>query len=371
MVKLIKPSVLKKISLLLSKNGWDALMVTPSADFRLLVNFDLVMDERLLALFITKSCDAFIVGPNINKEEISEHFGGKLPFYLWDDSDWFHNTVAKTFEDFNLTGGKIALSSSVLANKALDIAYKNSAELFNGDCIMEEIRLRKDAEELKNLRMASEIADKVMLDLQYFLKPGLTEKELASWVVKRYLELGGSRRPGDIPLVASGPNGAIGHYDKGLRTIQDNDVVVVDSGCGYNGYQSDTTRTFFVGQPTKKQRDIFNIVREAEHIGELTVRPGVMACEVDMAVRRYIIKQGYGELFYHRTGHGIGMEGHERPYISASDRTILEPGMCFSIEPGIYCPGEFGVRLENIVAVTETGHEALNKASMHLRAIKS
>lgn len=366
---MIESSILDKISSVLAAKNLDALMITPSPDFQLLVDFDLVLDERLMALFICSNKECFLIGPNINKEEITEHFAGKLPVFLWDDCEWFYDTVADTFRKYGLTGGNLALNSSVRGNDAVDIATRNDVKLFNGAYIMESVRICKKEKEIASLRKASEIADQVMIDLQYYLKPGITEKEVAQWVVKHYLELGGHRNPWDIPLVASGPNGAIGHYDKGLRTIEDNDVVVVDSGCLVDGYHSDTTRTFFVGTPNNKQIEIFNIVQEAQHIGEITVKPGVRACDVDFAVREYIASKGYGDLFYHRTGHGIGREGHERPYISSSDTTVLQPGMTFSIEPGIYFPGEFGVRLENIVLVTESGCESLNKAPMKLRAM--
>ena len=365
---MIRKSILEKICALLNRYACDALMVTPSSDFKLLVNLDLVLDERLMALIIKKDGSSFVLGPKINKDEILEHFAGEIPVYLWDDGEWFYNEARKALCEYGLCGCTLALGSSVLADPALDIARQNDITLINGSGIMEAVRIIKDSEEIENLRKSAEIADQVMVDLQYILRPGKTEKEIAQWVVKRYLELGGNRNPSDIPLVASGPNGAIGHYDKGLRTIAENDVVVVDSGCTFNGYHSDTTRTFFVGKPSVKQQEIFNIVRDAQQIGEQTARPGIRACDVDKAVRNYIEQKGYGPLFYHRTGHGIGRDGHERPYISSTDTTVLEPGMCFSIEPGIYFPGEFGVRLENIVVVTSTGCEALNKATMELFA---
>jgi Xaa-Pro aminopeptidase len=169
-----------------------------------------------------------------------------------------------------------------------------------------------------------------------------------------------------VAIVASGPNGASPHHEPSDRVIVRGDVVVVDFGGRVGGYYSDITRTFVVGGSTAEQAKVHGLVREAQAAAASMVRPGVAAEAVDVAARIVIEDGGYGPFFIHRTGHGIGMEGHEHPYLVTGNDEKLEQGMCFSIEPGIYLPGRFGVRLEDIVVVTEDGVDPLNRADHSL-----
>lgn len=349
----------------LEKYGWEALMIGPSVDMEYLCGVKIRPDERLTALFILKDGRCFCVAPGIYHIEMKRHFCD-MPLYLWDDLSWFPETMSRALSDYGLIGAGIALTAGIRSIDAADIARGDGVIFYNGENVIAGMRQIKDAREIDNLRISSEIADKVMNDLRSFLRPGMKENEAGEFIAAKYTEYGAYWRPGAVPIVASGPNGALTHYDEGVRTIGANDVVVVDSGARYHDYYSDITRTFFVGRPTDEQSRVFETVLAAQMIGEESVKPGVPASYVDKMVRDCITRKGYGKYFTHRTGHGIGREGHERPYISSSDDTVLEPGMVFSIEPGIYIPGKFGVRIENTVLVTENGCESLNKAPKKL-----
>jgi D-alanyl-D-alanine dipeptidase len=173
----------------------------------------------------------------------------------------------------------------------------------------------------------------------------------------------------EFTLVGSGPNGANPHHEFGERVMQEGDMVVLDFGGIKDGYTSDTTRTVHVGEPTDEERTVYEIVAHAQQAGFEAVRPGVACQEIDRAARKVIANAGYGERFIHRTGHGIGLTAHEPPYMVEGEEHALEPGMCFSIEPGIYLPNEFGVRIEDIVAVTEDGGRRLNTTSHELTIV--
>jgi Xaa-Pro aminopeptidase len=171
-------------------------------------------------------------------------------------------------------------------------------------------------------------------------------------------------------LVASGPNSALPHYRAGQRRIQAGDVVVLDFGCRVHGYCSDITRTVACEKPSREIEAVYEIVKDAQERAAQAVKPGVAAEEIDRAARAYITRVGYGEHFIHRTGHGIGLEVHEAPYINEGNHLQLEEGMTFSVEPGIYLPGRFGIRLEDIVVVTESGARRLNNCTHDLQVVR-
>jgi Xaa-Pro aminopeptidase len=173
----------------------------------------------------------------------------------------------------------------------------------------------------------------------------------------------------DFTVVGSGPNGANPHHEAGDRTIEGGDMIVLDFGGLKNGYGSDTSRTIHVGDPTDEEREVYEIVRAAQQAGYEAVRPGVACQDIDRACRRVISEAGYGEQFLHRTGHGIGVTTHEPPYMVEGETHPLQPGMCFSIEPGIYLAGRFGVRIEDIVTVTEDGGRRLNGTTHELQIV--
>ena len=230
------------------------------------------------------------------------------------------------------------------------------------------LRLRKDPEEVELLRSAAHGVDRVMGRLATDVAfAGRTERQIA-WDLADLTMTEGHDQPA-FTIVASGPNGASPHHHPGDRTVEDGDLVVCDFGGRIGGYFSDSTRTFVVGDATAEQREVHDVVAAATEAGRASVAPGVECREVDRAARAVIDDAGYGEFFVHRTGHGIGLEVHEHPYIVEGNTTALEPGMTFSVEPGIYLPGRHGVRIEDIVVCTEDGIETLNRSSRGLVAV--
>ena len=220
-------------------------------------------------------------------------------------------------------------------------------------------RMHKDAWEMEEMRKASAGNDRVMERTIRQLREGMTERELAAIMTKIYDEEGMPRVAFD-PLICFGENGAFPHHETGDSKLKPGDSVIIDTGHRWGMYCSDMTRTVFFKSCTDEQRNVYDIVNKANRAGESVARPGIALRDVDAAARNVIIAAGYGEFFTHRTGHGIGIDVHEPPDVAATNSQLAEVGMVFSVEPGIYLPGKFGVRIEDLVAMTENGCEVLN-----------
>ncbi len=233
--------------------------------------------------------------------------------------------------------------------------------------VLPMLRAVKDAHEVERLAAAGAAADATFEEIAQVRFAGRRESEIAADLAASLLRNGHSQV--DFTVVGSGPNGANPHHEAGERVIEEGDMVVLDFGGLKDGYGSDTTRTVHVGEPTAEERKVHDIVREAQQAGFEAVRPGVACQEIDRVARRVINEAGYGEYFIHRTGHGIGVTTHEPPYMVEGEHLPLVPGMCFSIEPGIYLPGRFGVRVEDIVVCTESGGRRLNNTAREMRVV--
>ncbi len=225
--------------------------------------------------------------------------------------------------------------------------------------VLADLRVRKGADEIAELRRAGAAIDRVHARMGEWLRAGRTEREVGRDLGEAILAEGHTQV--DFVIVASGPNGASPHHELSDRTIEAGDTVVVDiGGTTEAGYCSDSTRTYAVGQPSPEAAKAYEVLLRAQVAGCDAVRPGATASSIDEVTRAVIADAGYGEYFIHRTGHGIGLETHEGPYIVTGNEVVLEPGMAFSIEPGIYVPGRHGARIEDIVICTESGGERLN-----------
>ena len=200
------------------------------------------------------------------------------------------------------------------------------------------------------------------------MREGMTEKQ-AAWLLESAMREGGAEAMSFDPIVAAGENGAKPHAIPTDRTLRHGDLVVMDFGCKFEGYCSDMTRTVFFKSATDEQKRVYDVCRRANEAGRAAVRPGLPMCEFDRAARKVIEDAGYGKYFIHRTGHGIGLEVHEHPDNSSTSQIIARPGMCFSVEPGIYLPGNFGVRVEDLVVVTEDGCETLNQMDREFKIV--
>jgi len=234
--------------------------------------------------------------------------------------------------------------------------------------VLRHLRMRKSTVEIQALRSAGAAIDRVHVRMAEWLRVGRTEREVGRDIADAIITEGHAQV--DFVIVASGPNGASPHAQVSDRVLEAGDTVVVDiGGTTEAGYCSDETRTYSLGNPPADVRDYYAVLLRAQMTACKHARPGVTAESVDAAARDLIADAGYGEAFLHRTGHGIGLETHEEPYIVAGNRTVLEPGMVFSIEPGIYLPGKHGARIEDIVVVTDDGSERLNQRPRDLAVL--
>jgi len=290
-------------------------------------------------------------------------------FFIWDDSEDWLTCIKQAFDQYNLYESNVWINSSVRAVDILDIQSVYSAQFLNGVDFLENLRAVKNPRQLSYMKQASRYADEVMDEIRYHIKPGKSEKDIKDKIIDLFSKKGVT--PSFTPIVASGSNNSKPHYNDDRRIIKEKDVVLLDFGCLFEGYCSDTSRTFFVGRITEKEKKIYNIVREAFDAASNHVKEGVTAEEVDKIARDIIVNAGYGECFINRTGHGIGCEVHEAPYIRGGNQQVLEKGMAFSIEPGIYIAGELGIRIEDIMIINETGQgESINKSSKEIIVIK-
>lgn len=353
----------------LKKRDIDALYIGPSADLEYIGGFASLPDERMRGLMVAKNGRCFALTPLLYREEMKKAFGD-VPFYSeWDDHEGFAEAFRRGCEELGVAGGTVAFNDGVRAVDMLAVSEAVNIRPVSGQTVLAGMRSRKDDEELFNLRRASEIIDAVIEKLYKFIRPGMKERDVAKAVPEFIEELGGDGVSFQ-PIVASGPNASMPHYSGGSRVITEQDAVIVDIGCRCKSYCSDTTRTFFIGEPTREMRDIYETVRRAQAAGEAAVRPGATGEDVDRAARKIISDAGCGKYFFNRVGHGVGVAVHEEPFIIEGNKRALEPGNVFSIEPGIYIAGKFGVRIENLVAVRPDGTaEALNRTTRGIRII--
>ena len=265
--------------------------------------------------------------------------------------------------------GRVAVGDRLWSSHLLGLERVRPDLAFSpGSPVMGRLRAVKDPDELDALRHAARAADETFRQVIQLPFVGRREEEIAADLARLLVEHG--HRTAEFTIVASGPNAASPHHEPGGRTIVPKDTVVMDFGGELAGYFSDTTRTVAVLEPPDGLEAVFAVVRDAQSAAVEAVRPGVTTDSIDAVARGVIDAAGYGELFIHRTGHGIGLEVHEPPYVVAGDGTVLEPGVTFSVEPGIYMAGRFGVRIEDIVAVTDDGVERLNRSTRDLTIVR-
>lgn len=347
-----------------SARSIDALLITPSADYAYLLGYRAPALERLTCLILRAADDPVLVLPTL-EEQLARHELGALADGIeivpWGEMDDPFRLVASL-----LTGVlRVGVQDQMWARFVLRFgALLDPAELVEAGPTITRLRQVKDAEETGLLRSAAAAADEAMLGITSEQLSGRREAEVSRRINELLLAAG--HETADFAIVASGPNAASPHHAPGERLIAAGDALVLDIGGTRAGYCSDTTRTAFVGDPPADFVALYEVLRLAQAAACEAVAPGVEAREIDRTARRIIEEAGYGERFVHRTGHGIGMETHEEPYIVESNAERLVPGNAFSVEPGIYIPGSWGARIEDIVVCTENGGERLNTTSTEL-----
>ncbi|MBV9415313.1 MAG: aminopeptidase P family protein [Solirubrobacterales bacterium] len=349
-----------------SEAGLAGLLVAPGPDLVYFTGYSpMVIAERITMLVIDVAREPAMIAPTLELAGVEEAPGAPaITLTGWEDGDDPYRTVAGLLEAV----GRYAISDSAWAMHVLGLqrALPQSSYVAMS-MALPMLRAIKDADELGRLAAAGRAVDACFEEIVQARFAGRREREVATDLATLMREHGHSRV--DFTVVGSGPNGANPHHDVSDRVIERDDMVVMDFGGVKHGYESDITRTVHVGAPSEPEEEVFEVVRQAQQAAFEAVRPGVACQEVDRAARRVIAGAGYGKYFIHRTGHGIGLTAHEPPYMIEGETEPLQPGMCFSIEPGIYLPGRFGVRIEDIVTVTEKGARRLNNANRELRIV--
>jgi Xaa-Pro aminopeptidase len=343
--------------------GVDALLLTPGPDLRYVTGYDAKQLERLTCLVIPADGDPFLVMPQLELKAAQASPAGGLDVELV--------TWGETTSPFGIISGRIPRPDSVaLSDRMWALHVLAFAELFPqasqqlASTVLSPLRVRKSVAEVQALREAGQAIDRVHAKVPGWLTPGATERQVGAKIAEAIVAEGHATV--DFVIVGSGPNAASPHHEVSDRVLQRGDVVVVDiGGTMPSGYCSDCTRTYAIGEPPADFAKYYAVLKDAQDRACEKAGPGVPAQEVDRTARGIIAGAGYGEWFIHRTGHGIGLETHEDPYIVEGNDAELEAGMAFSVEPGIY-PGPHGARIEDIVVCTGSGHERLNNAPRDL-----
>ncbi len=355
---------LERARVRLAEAGLAGLVATPGPDLAYLAGWSPLPLERLVALVLPLEGDPRLLVPELERPgALASPASEALEIRGWRDGEDPYALLAGV-----LPAGRVAISDAAWAVHVLHLQRERPDVALEGlGEALPLLRAVKDAEELEALRRAAQAADAAFADVIGLRFAGRRELDVAEELAEALRAHGHERV--EFTIVGSGPNGASPHHEAGERRIERGDAIVLDFGGRMAGYCSDITRTVVVGEPGPELARVHEVVRAAQQAGVEAVRPGV-ACEaVDRAARAVIEEAGFGEAFVHRTGHGIGLDVHEPPYIVAGNATPLEPGMTFSVEPGIYLAGRFGVRIEDIVAVTPEGVERLNHAPRELLTV--
>ncbi len=347
--------------------GLSALLLTPGPDLRYVTGYDAHQLERLTCLVVPAQGAAFLVVPRLELPAAQAAGVQRLGVELvaWQETDDPYVVVATRLRAAVGDVTRVGLADRMWAMMVLRLrAALPGVEQALAGPVLRGLRIRKNLAEVAALGEAGAAIDRVHDQVPELLRPGRSEREVGADIAAAILAEGHARV--DFTIVASGPNAASPHHELSGRVLTRGDVVVVDiGGTMPSGYCSDSTRTYAIGTPPADFSAYYKVLQEAQEAACSAVRPGVSAEAVDAAARDLITQAGYGEFFIHRTGHGIGLETHEDPYIVAGNAETLEPGMAFSIEPGIY-PGAHGARIEDIVVCTEQGAARLNNSGRDL-----
>lgn len=347
----------------LADRGLDALCLSVGADLPYLTGYRAMPLERLTMLVLPLSGDAVLVVPELEAARVDTS-DAIFEVDPWSETE---DPIAMV-SDVLGAASRVALGDETWARFVLALQDRDPHRSWSSaGPLMRGLRIVKSSPEIAALRAAARTVDGVVDQMATIRFSGRSEREIAREFAERTLADGHDEV--SFAIVASGPNGASPHHEPTDRIVKHGDAVVVDFGGHQAGYSSDTTRMFVVGEAPYGFDDAYAVLRKAQAAATAHVRPGVTAASVDAVAREIISDAGYGDLFIHRVGHGIGMDTHEHPYLVDGNDETLESGMVFSVEPGIYVPGEWGMRLEDIVAVTGTGAEPLNRSDRSVRVV--
>jgi Xaa-Pro aminopeptidase len=349
----------------MAETGADLLALGPGTHMHWLLGFHPHADERPCLLLVSAAGEAFLM-PALNAEGSRENT--QIAFHNWGDADGPDAALAAALADIGGAGAtNVVLDETMRADFALLLMDRlpGAAHQFT-DATLGALRMRKDGGEFQSLKENARINDRAMEVGFAAAKTGNSELDVARAIREFYKSVGAEP---EFTIVGSGPNGAFPHHQTGDRKLQRGDAIVIDIGGRKDGYPSDMTRMTAVGEPPEGYEAVHAIVNRAVEAALAAAKPGVRASDVDAAARDVITEAGYGDYFVHRTGHGLGIDVHEPPYISSASDTVLDTGMVFSIEPGIYLPGRFGIRLEEIVILRQDGPEIFSELPRSLHVV--
>lgn len=342
----------------------DLLAVPPGDDLRYLTGYSPLADERPCYLLLADDTRLFLV-PALNADQAERHL--RTPFLTYSDAAGPHQALAAAREQLG-PRRRIGVGDTMRADALLLLQRTwGEAEFVPASTVLAPLRMRKSVDEIAALRRVAETADRAMDAAWRAARAGAAETDVAAAAERGFREAGAEEVK--FVTVGSGPNSAFHHHHTGPRRLAAGEPVLYDLGSRLAGYCSDITRMAFLGLPSPRYRDVHRVVDEAVQAALAVIKPGAPISDVDLAARRVIEQAGYGQYFVHRTGHGIGLSEHEPPSITHTNAMLLAEGMAFSVEPGIYLPGEFGVRLEEIVVVTPRGPEVLSRLPRDVRII--
>src|SRR5215211_4053924 len=364
-------SRLDKLNASLQSSGLDAVILNPGPTLTHLTGLHFHLMERPVVLMFARDQEPAIVLPELELQKVvSLPYKLQVFAYPENPAQW-EDVFRRAAQSLGLDGKQVGVEPRQL--RLLEFRYVKGgapeADYPDASEVLSALRLRKDQAEVEAMRRAVKIAQDALEATLPLIRMGMTEKELSSELVVQLLKHGSEPEMPFAPIVSGGPNAANPHASPTERKLQEGDLLVVDWGAAYDGYISDLTRTFAVGQVDEEYQKIHRVVQEANAAGRAAARPGVPCAAVDKAARDVIENAGYSVYFTHRTGHGIGMEGHEEPYMRGDNMQLLEAGMAFTVEPGIYLPDRNGVRIEDNVVIAEAGADVLSDMPREIRTV--
>jgi Xaa-Pro dipeptidase len=355
----------------LDMTGVDCIALVPGPNMVYLTGLHFHLSERPVIAFFPAGGQPALLVPALEAVK-TEHAPHPIDWrmFAYSDEDGPDVACARACAALDLSGKRLAVERLTMRVLELSMVQRDAPDLqiVAAEPLLADLRVRKDAGELAHMRRAVTVAQEALTHTLEAVQPGMTEQEIAAKLMVNLLQ-GGSEAPLFAPIVQSGPNSASPHAAPGSRRLEPGDLLLIDYGATVQGYTSDITRTFAIGELEPELAQVHAIVQAANAAGRATAGPGVPCQEVDRAARRVIERAGYGPYFIHRTGHGLGLEVHEPPYIVEGNAQRLQTGMTFTIEPGIYLPGRGGVRVEDDVVITEEGCESLTSFERELQII--
>ncbi len=356
----MKSQRISALKAFMSSQGIDFMVLIPGPNLYYFSRLRMHASERPTMLFVSQQAEGRIFLPNLEVPNASPIMGEEHAIYPWTDEEGPEDKFESLSKDLQLDGKKVGVEYTRMRVLEFDLLrrYAPNAVFTNGESLISEIRMCKDDEEIACMRKAAEITEKALKATVEMIQPGITEYEVASQLKIQGFLHGSGQLPKE-PIVSSGPRTASPHTKTSRRVIDVGDLVMIDTGASYEGYACDLTRTFAVGRIDDELKKIYEIVRDANKAVIDYSKPQVSAEELDQVARDVIEAAGYGQFFIHRLGHGLGLEGHEPPYMVRGNKLVLRSGMTFTDEPGIYLPNKGGVRIEDDVVVTESGLEYL------------